>query len=215
MDMPDSNNVVVRPALFSDVALVAKIHQVAFPNFLMTLLGPSFLCAYYQAVFDYRESLFLVAEDDEGNPFGFVAGFAHPEKFYALLGARKKRMMISAALYLSIRPKLWKRVLENMKLVSQRSSAGSQDGLVRVELASIGISPVHGNRGYGKVLVKAFLGGAREKSADMVELTTDASGNDAVNGFYRDLGFMLSKSEVRSGGRLMNYYAYDLRHLKS
>ncbi|MBD2837683.1 GNAT family N-acetyltransferase [Pseudomonas sp. JM0905a] len=212
--MPDSNSVAVRPALLSDLPLVAKIHQMAFPGFLMTLLGPSFLQAYYQTVFDYSESLFLVAEDDEGKPFGFVAGFAQPEKFYALLGSRKKRMMISAALYLSIRPKLWKRVLENMKLVSRRSTEGSQDGLLRVELASIGISPAQGRRGYGKALVNAFLGRARERAADIVELSTDANGNDAVNGFYRGLGFTLSMSEERAGGRLMNHYAYSFRHLK-
>jgi hypothetical protein len=48
----------------------------------------------------------------------------------------------------------------------------------------------------------------------MVELSTDASGNDAVNEFYHGLGFTLSKSEERAGGRLMNHYAYDLRCLK-
>ncbi|MCY1555085.1 hypothetical protein D9M68_917160 [compost metagenome] len=123
-------------------------------------------------------------------------------------------MMISAALHLSIRPKLWKRVLENMKLISRRSTDGSQDDLLRVELASIGISPTQGRRGYGKALVNAFLGRAREKAADIVELSTDANGNDAVNGFYRSLGFTLSMSEERAGGRIMNHYAYDFRRLK-
>ncbi len=175
----------------------------------MTLLGPVFLYAYYKTVLDHAESIFLVVRDEDGDIQGFVAGFAQSENFYRLLGRRKKRMMLSAAIYLIMRPLLWRRVLENMKMVNQRSSVDSNEGK-DVELASIGVNPNSGRRGYGKILVRSFIEEAKAKSAASVFLTTDARDNSIVNDFYLNLGFNLSGRSERAGGRLMNHYKYNI-----
>ena len=44
----------------------------------------------------------------------------------------------------------------------------------------------------------------------IIVLTTDAEENDAVNGFYRNLGFTLVGSYERSKGRGMNRYRLSL-----
>jgi len=196
-------------AVQQDITEVVKVHQQAFPGFLMTLLGPAFLYAYYQAVLDYPDSIFLVVRDEEKLMQGFVAGFACPDGFYRLLSTRKKRMMLSAAIHLIIRPQLWLRVLENMKLVTQRTSSDDCNGS-DVELASIGVRPDCGRRGYGKTLVRSFLEESQARSATFVHLTTDAHNNDAVNEFYLQLDFNLTSRSERAGGRLMNHYRYKL-----
>lgn len=201
---------VVSEAVLKDIPAIVKVHQQAFPGFLMTLLGPAFLYAYYQAVFDHPEKIFLVVRDAKHEIQGFVAGFAEPERFYRLLGKRKRRMMLSAVVYLTIRPHLWKRVFENMKMVNQRSSIDGNRGM-DVELASIGVNPNSGRRGYGKILVQSFIEKAADKSAASVFLTTDARDNSTVNEFYLNLGFSLSGRSERAGGRLMNHYEYKFK----
>jgi len=200
----------VYKAVRKDLPEIVKLHQQAFPGFLMTLLGPAFLYAYYQAVLDYPDSIFLVVRDEEKLMQGFVAGFACPDGFYRLLSTRKKRMMLSAAIHLIIRPQLWLRVLENMKLVSQRSSSDDCNDS-DVELASIGVRPDCGRRGYGKILVRSFLEESQGTPATYVHLTTDAHNNLAVNEFYLNLDFCLASRSERVGGRLMNHYKYRLK----
>jgi len=43
-----------------------------------------------------------------------------------------------------------------------------------------------------------------------VNLTTDKDNNDALNAFYRRLGFQLVRSFATPEGRWMNEYAIDL-----
>ncbi|WP_417842085.1 GNAT family N-acetyltransferase [Terasakiella sp.] len=200
----------VSEAVLNEIPAIVEVHQQAFPGFLMTLLGPAFLYAYYKTVLDHPGSIFLVVRDEEGGIRGFVAGFAQPESFYRLLGGRKKRMMLSAASYLVMRPRLWKRVFENMKMVNQRSNVDSSRDM-DVELASIGVNPNSGRRGYGKILVQSFIEKAKAKSAASVFLTTDARDNSTVNEFYLNLGFNLSGCSERAGGRLMNHYEYRFK----
>lgn len=188
---------------------VAEVHRQAFPGFLMTLLGPVFLREYYRAVFDYPGKVFLVALDERERVVGFVAGFHNPGMFYQLLGSRKKRMMSAAVLYLALRPHLWLRVLDNMKQIGERSGEWPE-AYRRVELASIGVAPHLLQQGCGRALVSEFLTRCSAFDAGTVELTTDASGNEKVNRFYRSLGFRVVKTIERSGGRRMSHYEYVL-----
>lgn len=210
-NMHDIETASVRRATHTDIPEIIKIHQQAFPGFLMTLLGPSFLYAYYKTVLDHGDHIFLVATDNRSKVLGFVAGFATPAKFYQLLGSRKRKMMLSAAAYVALRPHLWMRILENMSMVRQRSSVpgGAADG--SIELASIGVDPTGGRRGYGKTLVNSFIEQAQHSSAAVIDLTTDALNNEPVNNFYTNLGFLLTKTSERAGGRKMNHYRYEIK----
>lgn len=194
----------IRDAEAGDITDVVRVHQAAFPRFLMTMLGPKFLHVYYQAVLDSPGRVFLVAVDADGTLCGFVAGYSDPRSFYQLFSARKKRVMLSALAHVAVRPSTWLRVLENMRQVNRL--AEDHSALVSAELASIAVDPLLERRGCGKQLVRAFLERAHQLHADQVVLTTDAKGNDAVNAFYTRLGFLPIEQFARSGGRLMNKY---------
>lgn len=209
--MHEIEKTLVRRATHTDIQEVVKIHQGAFPGFLMTLLGPSFLYAYYKTVLDYEGHIFLVVTDTKNKILGFVAGFAKPEKFYQLLGSRKRKMMLSAAVHVALRPYLWMRIFENMSMVRQRSSVPSGAAEGSIELASIGVDPTGGRRGHGKTLVNSFIEQAQHSSATVIDLTTDALNNESVNRFYSNLGFLLTKTSERTGGRKMNHYRYEIK----
>lgn len=196
-----------RRIMSEDIESVVAVHRAAFPGFLMTHLGPAFLRTYYRTVLDCENSIFLGAFDEDLQLKGFVAGFANPAVFYALLAKRKRRMLRAATLHLAVRPMLWPRVLENTGTTSRRATE-----VVRgtAELASIAVLPGTQGRGYGTLLIHSFLGAAARLGAQRVELTTDADGNDAVNRLYLKTGFKLDGVLTRSGGRRMNKYNIDI-----
>lgn len=198
---------MLRQLQVADLDDVVAVHRAAFPGFLMTLLGPDFLHSYYRTVLDCEDAIFLGLFDDAGRLQGFVAGFATPASFYAMLAKRKRRMLVAAAFHLLRRPVLWSRVLENAGATSQRAA---EDAPGVAELASIAVLPGAQGKGYGRALIEAFLSTARPLGAARVDLTTDADGNDAVNRLYTKAGFRLSAVRTRRGGRRMNHYTMSL-----
>ncbi len=65
-------------------------------------------------------------------------------------------------------------------------------------------------KGVGKHLVAAFLEMSQKRQVEIVNLTTDAVGNDATNEFYQKMGFTLLKVFTTPEGRLMNEYVICL-----
>jgi hypothetical protein len=57
--------------------------------------------------------------------------------------------------------------------------------------------------------VDHWLGEARRRGCAGAFLTTDADCNEAVNGFYRRLGWHLETSYSTPEGRRMNRYVFD------
>ena len=73
-------------------------------------------------------------------------------------------------------------------------------------LSSIAVAPETSGNGLGKTLIRAFVAQARSMDAQCVYLTTDADGNDAVNAFYREVGFQPTRRFLQRKGRWMNEY---------
>lgn len=194
-----------REAELSDLPSIVKIHQIAFPGFFMTLLGPRFLEGYYRLVIAYPGKVFWVKEGEAGLE-GFVSGFLSPGSFYTNMRVHRWSLIGSILLQICTRPWLLPRLFASYAQ-AQRSSHDEEVGAC--ELSSIAVPPHLGGRGVGKGLVHAFVGAIRGK-AKFIELTTDAGGNDAANGFYRSLGFTLVGSYERSRGRCMNKYRLPL-----
>ena len=208
--MANMTSHTIREVQVDDLQEIVRIHQVAFPGFLMTLMGPRFLQEYYRAVLDYKNGILLGAVDSDKDIHGFIAGFIDPAEFYRHFNARKKKMTISGLLHVAVRPFLWRRVLENMRRVEQSSVAAQSDHHKTAELASIAVDPSMGRTGLGKKLVAGFMDQAGKKSVDLIELTTDALSNDRVNAFYQGLGFQVVETLERVDGRRMYKYEYKL-----
>lgn len=201
----------VRIASPSDLDSVVRVHQQAFEGFLMTMLGPRFLRGYYQCVLEYTQPIFLVAELQE-QIVGFVAGFVNPPRFYAQMNQRKFSLALAAASHLAWRPHLWRSALSGLRRVVIPSN---DDEPTLAELASIGVAPTAQGLGIGKQLVREFMQQAQLQSAAEIVLTTDALNNDAVNAFYRKLGFTCTSQFWRTPKRLMNEYRIRIPQVES
>lgn len=190
-----------RPAGLSDIPGIVQIHMGAFPGFFMTLLGPEFLERYYRLVVDYPNKIIWVKQGSKGLE-GFVSGFLNPDLFYQCLRRRRWSLFGSIMARISCNPGLIPRLLASYAQAGQSSQQEEPDVC---ELSSIAVPPGLSGRGIGKGLVHAFIEATRGKARSIV-LTTDADGNDDVNGFYRSLGFACEGSYERSKGRRMNKY---------
>ncbi len=199
---------MIRLANPNDLRAVVRVHQQAFPGFLMTELGPAFLRAYYQTVMDYSHPILLVYEGSSGALEGFAAGFMNPPQFYKRLKERRWQLAFSAGLHLMLRPARWRRVLASRHRAYQLAHQPAEP-TATAELASLGVLPQSQGKGIGRQLVLAFLETAQAKGASRVILTTDAQQNDSVNRFYQRLGFQLRSQYWHSSTRLMNLYEYN------
>lgn len=187
---------------------VVDVHLEAFPGFFMAQLGPRFLREYYRCVVEYPGGI-LLTEELEGRCVGFVAGFVDPASFYKALGRRRARLGLSALAGVVSRPR---------RLVTLVRNYGRASGAARLapdaasaELSSLAVRPHASGRGAGRRLVERFIDVAGTLGASRVTLTTDAFGNDAVNRFYRGLGFRHVREFEARRGRVLNEYTIDAR----
>ena len=77
-------------------------------------------------------------------------------------------------------------------------------------LMSIAVSPEVQGKGIGRALALAFLREAARRGVKEVDLTTDATGNEAVNRFYEGLGFVCEKEYTTPERRLMKEYVIKM-----
>ena len=77
-------------------------------------------------------------------------------------------------------------------------------------LSSIGVDPAWSGRGIGQGLLEAYVAEARKHGLKAFTLTTDADDNDAVNQFYRKVGFYLSRTFTQRDQRRMNEYRMNI-----
>jgi ribosomal protein S18 acetylase RimI-like enzyme len=198
---------LVRTATTSDLPSIVEIHQEAFSHFFLTQLGGDFLRKYYALVLDYPAGIMLVSEGP-GALDGFACGFVNPLEFYQSMWHSRQVFALPVLSALLRQPSLATKVLSGIKRIQ---TPESEWPVGSCELSSIAVAPEVSGNGQGKALMRAFLAQARSMDAECVYLTTDADGNDAVNAFYRDVGFKPTRRFLQRKGRWMNEYVIDGR----
>jgi ribosomal protein S18 acetylase RimI-like enzyme len=196
---------VVRTATTQDLPGIVKIHQKAFSHFFLTQMGEAFLRNYYDLVLNYRAGIILVSEGP-GTVEGFACGFVEPAEFYRLMWRSRRSFAMPVLSALVRQPSLAAKVLSGVHRIQTPESEWPARSC---ELSSIAVAPETSGNGLGKVLMRAFLEEARKMDAQCVYLTTDADGNDAVNAFYRDVGFKPTRRFLQRKGRWMNEYVIN------
>ena len=156
-----------------------------------------------------------VCEDPSGiaivyddNPIsGFVVGTVEPSGFYKrLIERRWWKFGLAALMPLIRRPVILPRLLRAFTLPAKSADAQLKTGT----LLSLAVLRNSNGKGVGKKLVASFLEMSQKRQVEMVNLTTDAVGNDATNEFYQKMGFTLVNVFATPEGRLMNEYVICL-----
>lgn len=183
-----------------------NVHIKSFQKFFLTFLGRQFLNVLYTSITTDPTGIGWVIKADK-KVEGFVIGTSQPGGLYGRLIKRNWWRFGWAALPAFIRkPSILPRLLRAFTMPGQPLPAENCGTLM-----SIAVDPAAQGSGMGKELVQAFLREAKNRGLDFVNLTTDASGNDATNAFYVSKGFKLHYSFTTPEGRLMNEYLFNLQ----
>lgn len=196
-----NDGITLTQAVSADTDQMVAVHLRSFPGFFLTFLGRPFLRELYAATMVDPSGIAYVVTDGEQH-LGFVTGTTQPSGFYRrLLQKRWWRFAYAAIPAVLRRPGIVPRLL---RAFSTPSATSSEPG--RTTLMSIAVAPEAQGRGVGRALVEAFVGEAARRGATQIDLTTDRDNNDAVNRFYRNLGFVCRRSYTTPEGRSMNEY---------
>jgi GNAT superfamily N-acetyltransferase len=204
--MRNGLTVVIQPAAIADLAGVVDVHLLAFKDYFLTLMGKRFVTEYYSAVIDYHGAIFLVARDSSGQVIGFISGFMDAGSFYAHYRHRRYKLALLAFAAVLRKPVLLGRVMRNVSRV-RHGVAHVPRNSREVELSSLGVLPDYQRFGIGGMLVDRFLENAGEAGSESVYLTTDATGNQGGNTFYKAHGFVLENT-IGAVKRRLNVYRY-------
>jgi ribosomal protein S18 acetylase RimI-like enzyme len=189
----------------SDVNQVVNVHLSSFQGFFLTLLGAKFLNLLYAYIVSSPDGVGYVFVEDDGEVVGFVCGSTKPSGFYKRFLKNQWLRIILAILGSVVRnPRILPRLVWRVLRPPQASPSPAT-----ATLLSIAVLPEHQNKGIGRLLVQEFLDEMWRRGMQRVNLTTDREGNEAVNAFYRRLGFRLVRSFVTPEGRWMNEYVIN------
>jgi GNAT superfamily N-acetyltransferase len=197
--------VTIKTLELQHVSTVVQVHLRAFPNFFLSFLGERFLREFYTSFISDSQGLAFVAVDADGRVRGVIVGALNPSGYYKRLLLRRwwafSLASISALLH---RPTIAVRLI---RAVCYRGEAPI--GPVRALLSSVAVDPQAQGTGLGRRLVDNWTSAVRAEGIGGCYLATDAVGNDAVNCFYKKLGWRLDSNYITPEGRQMNRYTYD------
>ncbi|KRE35494.1 hypothetical protein ASG73_16295 [Janibacter sp. Soil728] len=192
------------PMTTQDPALLARVHESAFPEFFLSALGLRFLTEFYAGFLGDPTAVAVVARDAGGVVVGAAVGTTEPAGYYRrLLRRRLAGLVVASAVAAARRPKA---ILRLARGAFYRGEAGDDGKPTGALLSSICTAPSAQNTGLGKRLLVEWEYQARAKGASTAHLSTDARDNDAANGFYRSSGWVLDREYRTREGRLMNLY---------
>lgn len=192
----------LRTATKTDVVGIVNVHLSSFENFFLTFLGRRFLELMYHEVLREPNHVAIVAESQEGEILGFVAGVTNQTSYYHRLVTEKWFVFALASVRSVFRqPSIVPRLFRALKYTGKASAAACP-----ALLLSIAVSPNAKGKGIGRLLVQQFLTDMAEKGVTKVCLTTDRDNNQATNNFYRKLGFTKIHDFETPEGRWMCEY---------
>lgn len=180
-----------------------EVHIRSFPNFFLTFLGPKFLKIFYSSFVENKDSVGLVALDEQQKVVGVIVGPLQPQGYFKrLLLKRWWAFGFASLAALMKKPSIIKRLFR--AIFYRGDSPPNAQGLAL--LSSIAVAPEYQAKGIGSQLIRAFVEKVRQQGREGVYLTTDAVNNDAVNKFYQKIGFALEATYTTPEGRKMNRY---------
>lgn len=184
-----------------DVPEVVRLHLESFPSFFLSFLGPRFLTEFYLSLVAAPQGILVVARDG-GDLVGFAAGASDQRAFFRwMLKHRRARFAVASASGALRNPRTIPRLVRALRRDDQ-----AQEAATAASLLSIGVGPSRQGTGIGSVVMSGFESELSGLGIEDYCLTTDAEGNDLVNGFYARHGHIAVREFRTHEGRLMREY---------
>lgn len=177
--------ITVQKADIEDTFSITHIHLLAFKNFFLSSLGEDFLKVYYTCFIKNKDSVVLIAKEND-KILGFAAATALCKGFNtALIKQNLFSFSLVGLKLLVTNPKALVRLARNMT----KKSDNVQSKEEYAELYSIGVAPEGQGKGIGKELLSRIEQELLERKVDKLSLTTDYYDNDKTIGFYKAMGY--------------------------
>jgi ribosomal protein S18 acetylase RimI-like enzyme len=187
-----------------DLNQVAALHEICFPGYYLTLLGPRFLHAMYGWYVESPEAIAHVAVDGHGRVLGFVAGTTEASSYHSSLFRHRARAMLAALLGQMTRHPfqtlglIWERKDMVPRALSALTSRGpqkasqvgvtAQDESPSASLVSIGVEPSVRRLGIARCLTELFLVDVWGRGSTTATLSVRED-NQGARRFYESLGW--------------------------
>ena len=192
---------------------VVAVHEVCFPGYYLTDLGPSFLRAMYSWYVQSPEAIAHAALDRDGYVVGFVAGTADDSNYrrslfrktwWRMAVALGKRFVSRPALTLGLigerKESVWQAltaILTRRTGKCARADAIFEQEPPTASLISIGVEPSMRRLGIGRRLSETFLQEAGRTGCEAVALSVRED-NEAARRFYESLGWTEASRSPRA-----------------
>lgn len=189
----------IRKATVNDVNAIVEIHLDAFKGFFLTSLGRDFLKFYYSCFIKNKETVTMVAEENN-----IIKGFSASSKLSKGFNGRLIKSNLFAFGILSLkmlfcRPSSLLRLVKNLS----KKGEGIKDDEEYAELYSIGVGKTVQGKGVGKKLLTASELVMKKEGVIYVSLTTDYDNNNKAVGFYNSMGYKILYEFVTYPNRKM------------
>lgn len=207
----------VRPARPADLVRTARVHRRALPDGFFARLGTAFLRRYHATFVASPRATLLVAEDEDHEVVGFLAGTVdNAEHYRSVVQGRPIGLVLSgvaallrdrrlAAEFVRTRTRRYVRAIVRA-LAGGRTRVAASAGPRRVAvLTHVAVTDGARGLGAGRALVTAFTRRAREARAEELRLVTPADGS--ATGFYRRLGWVSRGTRRASDGTFVEEFA--------
>ena len=177
--------ITIQNADIEDAVSITQIHLLAFKNFFLSSLGEDFLKFYYTCFIKNKESVVLIAKDND-KIVGFAAATVLCKGFNtALIRQNLFSFSLVGLKLLVTNPKALVRLARN--LTKKSDEVQSEEDYA--ELYSIGVAPDGQGKGIGKELLNRIEQELLERNVNKLSLTTDYYDNDRTIGFYKAMEY--------------------------
>lgn len=195
----------IRQATYEDLPDIARIHKICFPDYLSTKIGGAddgkLLCKFYQEFLDDCPELSIVLTDENDKVSGFTIGYymdrpGHQERYIS-----KNRWTVARRLlWLMLKGDMqaWSKFMLRFRKPVYYIIDHRLDDVPMSEvgdLLSICIHPDYRGKGYGGMLIEAYLKSMKEQGRKYCLSSTNFDNKEAQrmfthNGFvpYRKIG---------------------------
>jgi len=186
----------VRRATAADLDGMARCHELSFPGYFMTEMGPGWLRALYRHFIQHEQGIAVVVTDEADEVLGFAVGGAATIRAEFLRTAlyRYPHLIIGKFVTVGIvRRKLSREILRRFSPGRQEAQTATtrppQAAGARVgDLLSIGVFPHSQGSGAAGKLIGYFGDLCAEAGYTVLELSVEADNLRAV-AFYKKLGW--------------------------
>ena len=200
-----------RLAKLRDYKSLSKLHREAGKfqeQGFMFKLGIFFLRNYYKTLLKGKNSVVVLAEDNNNQVYGFVSGTTAADEHLANLNRQKLKFAFLLIGDLLFNPLLIKEVIKRYNFISKKKGS-DKFGVTKGARIEYWLWDVKSKSLLSVFLLKSWLNIVKELGGNEIDCEVDSNNLKSQRG-HEQLGAKVYKKEILSDGRKRLFYRYTV-----